>query len=314
MRRMLATRWLPLLGGALLAMAAQVPWFLNHGWDRPGARLGLAAVAGALFFWLAAEGLAVLLRRRGVLLWPSLERAGAVFRRALLMLSGLDRPAGRRAWLAALLLAALAGGAGWCWYGLRPAQGARMVRALFLGYADLNGRGLRGLLYPSLDLAGPPVNLGTSHLWSFAGLGEMPGGKRDFMLRWVGMMQVDRPGLWRFGGRVDDGLRIVIDGRAVVDDWRERPPRNVRGAVELETGLHAIDISFRQLAGGATLKIWAEPPGGRRGPLDPAMLRPLRPGAPLDMVLRLRLEYDLLPPDRPAWPPFQGGRFWRLPW
>ncbi len=315
MRRWLAARWLLWLAGAGVGLASQVPWLMNHGWDRLWERFGLGAAAGALCFWLGAEGLAFLLRRRGRLLWPSLERAASVFRRAVRMLSGLDRPAGRRAWLAALLLAVLAGGAGWYWWSLRPARGAELVRALFLGYADLGGRGLRGLYYPSLDLVGLPRDLGVSRRWDFADVNTMPGGEaQNFMLRWVGLMQVERPGAWRLGAEVDDGLRIVIDGRVVVGDWRERPPRRVRGRVELQPGLHALDISFRQLAGGAVLRLWAEPPGGPRGPLDPGILRPLRLGAPLDEVLRLRLEYGLKPPDRLAWPPFQGGRFWRLPW
>ncbi len=304
-RRWLAHNWSWLVLGALAGLASQLAWLGQHGWEQAPLRMAAGLAAGALVLGPLLAWALPPLRRR----W------GADAARIAWALSGLGTPGGRRAWLVVLLALVLAAGAGAWWWWVRPDQGAEKVRLWFLARTDQTAQGLNTLLYSSLDMTGPARELGYARDWHFPHLEALPGGRqRNFVVRWLGVLSVPEDGRYGLGGRVDDGLMILVDGRLVAADWREGPSREVWGTVALEAGPHALEVRYRQLAGGASLSLAWQPPGRGREPLPARLLKPLKPGAPLAEVDLLRLEYGLLPWPGSTYPPFQGGRFWRLPW
>ncbi|MCA1905763.1 MAG: hypothetical protein LDL11_04125 [Desulfarculus sp.] len=310
------------LVGAALGLLSQAAWIQManaKGWDLNRSeillRLGLGPLGGALVLWLLGEALLRGARTLGLDPWPRMQRLGRFLVATAWELSGLGRPSGRRAWLKGLALTLAMGlGLAW-WFGWRPAQGAEAVRAYFLDHQDPAGRGLGACLHPQVDGVGPGQDLGQTQAWDFPDLASLPGGRqRYFLLVWTGLIKVDQAGSHGIGGLVDDGLEVIIDGRVVARDMTESPPREIWGKLRLDPGWHAIELRYLQLAGGATLKLWWQPPKRDRVPLGQAELRPLKPGTSLAPVIRLRLAHGLQPRQGSTYDPFEGGRFWSLPW
>jgi len=295
--------WLAL--GALLAVASQIAWLMEHGWAEALPRLIAGLAAGALLLGpLLAWSLPRLRRRLG----PPAARVAW-------QLSGLDTRGGRRAWLISLLALCLASGGGMYWWWYRPNQGAEKIRQLFLAHAEQTSSGLRTLLYKGLEMTGPAFDLGIQRDWRMPALEDLPGGeRRNFAVRWLGVLTVPADGRYGFGGTVDDGLIILVDGRPAAADWHEGPPRQVWGVLALKAGAHALEIRYRQFHGDASLNLSWQPPDLERGPLPLERLKPLKPDPPLAEATRLRLRYGLMPEPVPIYPPYLGGRFWRLPW
>lgn len=57
----------------------------------------------------------------------------------------------------------------------------------------------------------------------------------------------------------DDGVRVLVDGRAVVEDWTWHPPKEDRAVVELAAGVHAIRIEHFEIDGAAQLQFEIAP-------------------------------------------------------
>lgn len=316
MRAFLLSRYPVWLLGILLGGYSQVSWLMTHGWREAALRLALGPLAGALLLWLIVEAVgraAGYFHRRP---WPQLERLGRWLPATAWSLSGLATRTGRRAWLIGLGLAALLAAVPVYSQLLKPVLGSHLVRQYFLDHQAPGGPdGLRCLLFEGLDQAGPMRELGVLNHWDFPSLAQMPGGlQRDFALRSLGLIQVPESGTYGFGGQVDDGLLLLIDGQVVVDTQMEGPARPAWGKLWLSAGWHALDLRFLQYAGGAHLKLQWQPPGGDRQPLGKARLRPLSGDAPLAPITRLRLAHGLVPRAFSTYDPWQSGRFWGLPW
>ncbi|MGD8561685.1 MAG: PA14 domain-containing protein [Desulfarculaceae bacterium] len=309
-------KWGPVwIIGALAALASQINWLSGHGWDQAWIRLALSPPAGALILWAAAWALAKLFPKavETAIIWLK-HRMGSLFW-GLLMILGLDHAQGRRAWLAGLIVLLLAGG----WFAYlqweKPASGQAELKRFYANHTGGKGKGLSGVLYARVDMTGRPVDLGLFSAWDFKGLGQMPGSLRqNFVIRWLGSLETLQEGRYGFGGKVDDGLEIIINGRQILRTWRRSAAREVWAEVKLDKGIHTLDIRYLQLGGEASLSLRWQPPDQPRQPLDPARLRPLKPSAPLAQIARIRAAYDLFSQLGSTYPPLRGGRHWELPW
>ena len=65
-------------------------------------------------------------------------------------------------------------------------------------------------------------------------------------------------GTWLVRTVSDDGIRVWIDGRRVIDDWTWHPPREHVATVELADGAHAIRIEHFEIDGHAQLQFHLE--------------------------------------------------------
>ena len=81
-----------------------------------------------------------------------------------------------------------------------------------------------------------------------------------FALRFTGFVQAPRAGKYTFFANSDDGSRIYIRGRMVVNNDGLHGPVEVAGAIELSAGSHPIVVTYFDNGGGDSLKIqWAGP-------------------------------------------------------
>jgi beta-glucosidase len=83
----------------------------------------------------------------------------------------------------------------------------------------------------------------------------------DFSARWTGKLVPAVSGKYRLGATADDGLRVYLDGKLIVEDWTEHAPTTRTGEVTLEAG-RSYDLKFEYFEGriGAVAKLVWQPP------------------------------------------------------
>ena len=85
----------------------------------------------------------------------------------------------------------------------------------------------------------------------------------DFSVRWTGYIRAPITGDYRFRARVDDGVRLLIDNKVVLDDWHDKPVHDVvSDAVTLKgERWYAIQLEFYEHGGSAQVHLFWTPPG-----------------------------------------------------
>ena len=68
----------------------------------------------------------------------------------------------------------------------------------------------------------------------------------DFAIRFRGELAIDTPGRYTFGLYADDGAKLYIDGRLVVDNDGVHPARGKQGYITLTAGIYPVEIHYFQ--------------------------------------------------------------------
>ncbi|MCB1170552.1 MAG: hypothetical protein KDK25_09475 [Leptospiraceae bacterium] len=125
--------------------------------------------------------------------------------------------------------------------------------------------------------------------------GPAPGLPRtDFSARWTGRLKIPKPGAYTFYTTSDDGVRLYIDGKAIIDEWRGMAPTEHSARVELN-GDADIVLEYFQGGGGASVQLEWEGPDSARRILSPAGgFRALQPELQKRFVRRILTP----PPDQ----------------
>jgi beta-glucosidase len=121
------------------------------------------------------------------------------------------------------------------------------------------GQGLLGEYFVGTERTGTPklvrVDPTVSFHWELASPG--PGLPEDgFSVRWTGKLTPKESGLYALALRSDDGSRLYIDGKLVVDDWGDHPPTLKTTFMELVAG-KAYDVRLEYFEGiiGASVEL-----------------------------------------------------------
>ncbi|HYG74279.1 MAG TPA: PA14 domain-containing protein [Planctomycetota bacterium] len=83
----------------------------------------------------------------------------------------------------------------------------------------------------------------------------------QFYIRWTGVIKVPKDGKYKFYTESDDGSRVFIDGKQVVDNGGLHAMEEKEGEVELKAGDHDIKVEFFENGGGAGIKLSWEADG-----------------------------------------------------
>ncbi len=86
--------------------------------------------------------------------------------------------------------------------------------------------------------------------------------KENFEARWTGSVVAAKAGQYTFTTESDDGSRLFIDDKQVVDNGGPHAMGKKSGQVELTAGEHQLRLEFFQGGGGAGCKLYWAPPGG----------------------------------------------------
>jgi beta-glucosidase len=134
----------------------------------------------------------------------------------------------------------------------------------FYTNADKTTQGLKGEYFDNKDLQGSPVVTRTDAQINFdwytnAPVPQLPTDK--FSARWTGYFVPPSSGTYQLGARADDAVRVFLDERALVENWRDGSAKTFTKAVELEGGrAYKIRFEYYDNYANATAKlVWGPP-------------------------------------------------------
>jgi len=117
-----------------------------------------------------------------------------------------------------------------------------------------------------------PTASGVAHELSIDGL-KLP--REDSVaVVFEGYIHIAAGGDYSFSLASDDGSKLYIDGKTVVDNDGDHGVITKAGSVDLQPGKHAIRVEWFNGGGGAWLGAWFQGPGIPRQFIDPNLLTP----------------------------------------
>jgi hypothetical protein len=94
-------------------------------------------------------------------------------------------------------------------------------------------------------------------------------GDEWFAIEYEGVFYVSKPGKYRFLLTSDDGAKLFIDGKRVIDNDGIHPVATLEGSIGLEVGAHKLRLPYFQgPVPYVALVLEVEPPGGKHRVFD----------------------------------------------
>ncbi|MCL5281578.1 MAG: PA14 domain-containing protein, partial [Planctomycetes bacterium] len=146
------------------------------------------------------------------------------------------------------------------------------------------GGGVKAQYFQGKDLAGAPVLTQTegaiNHNW--AG-GEVAAGLSDGVsARWTANLEAPFTGAYKLTTTSDDGVRLWLDGRPIIDNWTDHGTTDNTAGVDLVAGqVYSIRMEWYDNTGGAVAQLSWESPSIPRQIIPQGWLQlPLRATSP----------------------------------
>jgi len=119
--------------------------------------------------------------------------------------------------------------------------------------------GLRGEYFNTMDLAGPPALVRIDRQVDFDWNSSSPDhaiNPTRFSVRWTGKLISPATRNFQLSVTTDDGVRLFIDGKLVIDSWHDRAPGSDIITLKLQAGKsYDIRMEYFQNAGGASASL-----------------------------------------------------------
>ncbi len=121
----------------------------------------------------------------------------------------------------------------------------------------------RGEYFDNPHLAGEPAQVRFDPNLEFNWILDSPAPTvvpaDNFSARWTRRFDFGDGGDFRFFAEVDDGIKIYVDGRVVLDDWHNFAPVTYQADMRgLSPGLHTVTVEYFESGGYARIKVWGE--------------------------------------------------------
>jgi hypothetical protein len=118
----------------------------------------------------------------------------------------------------------------------------------------------RGEYWSNRNLDGSPLLVRNDETIAFnwgsgAPVGAVP--VDDFSARWTRATTFDGE-TYRFHALVDDGVRLWVDDRLIIDDWRDGAARELTADLALAAGEHRVRVEYYEHAAQARIHVWWE--------------------------------------------------------
>jgi len=120
----------------------------------------------------------------------------------------------------------------------------------------------RGEYYANTGLLGSPVLVRNDRDIAFdwsAGRADQRLSADNFSVRWTRELKLER-GLYRFTTETDDGVRLYVDGRLIIDQWRAMARGKFSSQIHLNQGTHRVRMEYFELSGLASARLEWEGP------------------------------------------------------
>ncbi len=124
--------------------------------------------------------------------------------------------------------------------------------------------GLKGEYFSNMDLQGAPAFVRTDPQVNFDFNTESPKEgfpQFNYSVRWTGTLRPEKSGKYVIDLSADDGMRLWVDDRQVIDDWSDHAVESREATLDLESGKsYQIRIEYYQRGGGAAIRFgWTLP-------------------------------------------------------
>ena len=77
----------------------------------------------------------------------------------------------------------------------------------------------------------------------------------SFSVRWRGRWPLEQGG-YRFYAYSDDGIRLWVDGKLLIDRWQDQPATLTHADIYLEAGEHDLRVEYYERQDAATARVW----------------------------------------------------------
>ncbi|RYX80609.1 beta-glucosidase [bacterium] len=131
-----------------------------------------------------------------------------------------------------------------------PQGGGSGFRAEYFSNKNLEGTPALTRLDPKIDFDRAPTSVSSNN--------------SNWSARWTTTLTPTKSGLTTFALRADDGSRLFIDGKPLIDNWKDTGATTLRAQANLVAGQkYEIRIEYYQGGGGQEVKYgWAQPGAG----------------------------------------------------
>ena len=126
---------------------------------------------------------------------------------------------------------------------------------------------VRQEIFQGRKLAGKPVSTTEVDRIAFHPSGKAPApgvGGENYSVRWIGKIRVAKAGRYALIANTDDGVRVWADGKKVIDDWSDHPPRANSAELDLRPGDLDIKVEYYQGVLGAVAELGFGPVAAKR--------------------------------------------------
>jgi beta-glucosidase len=132
-------------------------------------------------------------------------------------------------------------------------------------FLESNGKpGLWAEYYNNIDLRDQPV-YSRQENWvddNWIKSGSVPGiGRNDYSVRWTGMLIPERSGQYLISITADDGFRLAIDDKLIIDEWQRGSTRTRMSGLDLIAGRqYKLKLEYFQGGSDAAITLeWLQP-------------------------------------------------------
>ena len=128
----------------------------------------------------------------------------------------------------------------------------------FAKIAGTNKTGMKGEYFDNMELSGKPVitRIDSTIDFSFGTNSPAPGLPKDqFSVRWTGKI-IPPDTIYHLGTSCDDGSRLYLDGKLLIDDWSDHGEKPIGEEVKLIPGQeYEVIVEYYDNALGATARL-----------------------------------------------------------
>jgi len=131
------------------------------------------------------------------------------------------------------------------------------ARSVFFTDSTLTVKGLTGFYFKNQTLTNPPdySRIDTVIDFHWTGVPNVPGFPADnFSIRWTGVIKPQQTGVFNFVARVDDGCRLWINNKLIINQWHDQAAAIYQDTITLKAdSLYPLKLEYYENAGSAEI-------------------------------------------------------------
>ena len=139
-----------------------------------------------------------------------------------------------------------------------PVFSKLVEQSIFYATSDLSQTGLKAIFFNNTKLRVPPVfrRIDQKIDFDFGTISPAFGVKSsEYSIRWRGYIKPEKSGRYVFAAESDDGVRVVLDGKTILEDWSDHAARKNFAEVDLRAGkVYALRIDYYNNKGDGIIR------------------------------------------------------------